>query len=927
MKYDEKLSAFVPADALERAVHQGDIAAMLASLQAMSAAERKSRIGSLEGMGRLMRSSHWVDSPYARQWGGEAQVVQYRALQAATIVCGQPEDLLLHVDRQAALDRDAFATLCAQFGIDAQAWRAGLQQVAGALLSAFAQRIAPVQSLVAAGLIDRPESDDYAIGLMALPRTLQRPRTMGDQFASDPGLYQATLRLFDVEGTSEHNLAAVDKYNHSPESAWSHIFLAGVEQGEFTRIQLLDKTLGTLERDWPQFRAGWFSRFHETLAPAAQEMAPFTARYLGLCQSRIPPTVTLTLGVLKTLYAAGHVEGAALLAALQPVFYSSAKAQVDMALKLAEAAVKREPALAHAASAVALHGLVHEAADLQKKIIERLKTWGMDDAAHGALAAYLDSIAVVNRPALAAMAGEAPVARAVPAAVPQAVGSGPLEPLDASRVLAAIDDAAELVERIAFVLENPGETDELERVLEALVRLAPLPQPWVKQCAPVVKRARKLLRSEVAGRLARLLVFVVEGERLPDLRDDPHRGKQKPQADEFLALRVDDLIDQAAQGWRLTPLASPTHARGFIDPAVFIERIAAFQARGAVAALGEQVRGLLRLAPPPGTDSAALGKKARALADTPLVRALRHALGEEGVAISGKTQDEQALFAAAARIRHPGKDDPRVLKALGDLGPDGPCAARYRRAVWPRSWDYEGKTYVHHDLLLAVADVPTGTPCALMAVRRVGMDRAFDEAMLRYVAAVLPSSLESFFAQGCLQIGNNLDWWEAQWQNRAYLAPLLDPTVPVTAAQPMAVQLLALALAGKEPGQTALAVDALVQSFFEGRLDVQALGGELRALLASSLAMAKRYSRSLQAAVRADAGLASPVFELLCEMLAADIDNPPKDLAALMELLLELALTLQRGLPKPTLDVLARLQVGGKGRAVQKSLLMLGGNT
>ena len=104
MKYEEELPAFVPADALERAVHQGDFAAMLASLQAMSAAERKSRVESLEGMGRLMWSSHWPGSPYARQWGGEAQVAQYRALQAATV----PDRIML---RRAGCDSTTVKSL------------------------------------------------------------------------------------------------------------------------------------------------------------------------------------------------------------------------------------------------------------------------------------------------------------------------------------------------------------------------------------------------------------------------------------------------------------------------------------------------------------------------------------------------------------------------------------------------------------------------------------------------------------------------------------------------------------------------------------------------------------------------------------------------------------------------------------------------
>jgi hypothetical protein len=919
MRNEEELPVFVPADALEHAVHQGDFDATLASLQAMSTAERKACAESLEKMGQMATCSHWPASPYARQWGGEAQTAQYRALQAAIVVCMAPKALLDHANPQVVLDPETVAALCKQFGIDAAGWRAALQQVAEAELRAFAWRILPVQNLVAAGLIDRPQNDDYAIGLIALPRALNRS-TMDEKFDRDPGLYQAVLRLFDVEGTSEHNLSAVDKYNYSPKNYWSYIFMEGVARGEFTRPQLLDKTLGTLERDWPQFRAGWFSRFHETLAPTADEMAPFAPRYLGLCQSRIPPTVTMALGALKTLHVAGHVDGASLLGAVQPVFYASAKSQVDAALKLAEAAVKREPALAQDASAVALHGLAHEAADLQKKLIERLKAWGMNDAARAELEAHVQSVATVNRPALLSLIGNVGPAASVeiPVAEQPPVGHGPLDPLDTSRMLVPIGDVTELVDCIAFVLENPKDIDALERVLEALVRMAPLPQPLLKQFAPVMKRALKLIDREVQNRLARLLAFVGGGKR-----PQGHSEKsQKPKAEEFLASRVEDLIDQAAQGWGLAPLASATHARGFIDAAVFIERIAVYQARGVQAPSGEQVRGLLRLAPA-GDRSAALRNQARQLADAPLARALRHALGEDGVPITAKGDEEQALFAAAARIRHPGGDDPLVLDALGDFGPDGANAARYAWSVDARSSTYAGKTYVHHHLTLSAAEVPASTPHVLMAVRRAGVDDTHDEALLRYMAAVVPSSLESFFVDGCRQVGNNLDWWEARWQDHAYLTLLLDPTVPLTAVQPMAVLLLALALAGKEPGQTALAVDALVQSFIDGRLEVPALGAQLRALLSTPIVMAKRYAKSLQAAVRADGRLAAPVFDMLCEMLAADVENPPKNLTALMELLLEIALSSQRTLPAPTLEVLARLSLGGKGRAVQKSLLGL----
>lgn len=731
-----------------------------------------------------------------------------------------------------------------------------LDGLAEAYLARSPATIGTVQELVVAGLVPRPDSEAYITGLIALPRTLyfgQDKLSMKACLEADPALIPLLLRLFEVEGTGEHNLAAVDKYARREDLQWDRIFLMLSREGYFSRDQLLDKTLDTLARDWPQFRAGWFSRFHGVLAPTVDEMAPHAPRYLGLCQSRIAPTVTFALGALKTLLAAGKIEGSALLAALQPVFYASVKAQVDAALKLADAVVKRDGALAHAASAVAMHGLQHEAADLQKKIIERLRAWGLDAAMREALAAQLDGVAGVNRPALAALVGE-PVAtkRAAASSADMPVvplGTGPLDPLDASRVLVPIDDVAELVERTAFVLENPAATDELERVLEALVRMAPLPADQRAAFAPVLKRARKL-RSDaaVARHLARLLVFVASGERMPrPPTNDYLIRRDKVAGDGLLSLRIDDLIEQAAAGWGLAPLSAATHAGGFIDPAVFELRMTAWRTRVVGTALspvllGEEARARLRLWP----------------------------AAERG---------QPLTYAWSLRVSQ---------------------------------WEVQGKAYTHHHFELTGVDTD-------------GLGRSPDwaDASVLYRASIQPGRLEAFFADGCNAIGNNLDWWEAQWHNRAYIDLLLAPTTPITAEQPMAVLLLALALAGKEPGQTALAVDALVHAHLDGRLDAPALATQLRTLLATPLVMAKRYARSLQGAVRADARLAPVVCGLLCEMIMANVESPPRDLAVLLELLLELSLTQAQPLPAGTRAALMAMPLGGKGKAALKALLLL----
>ncbi len=820
------------AHLLEAAVRTADAPALVNWLAALPLAQRKALRGAARQLYKQMSTERWTSgttedghtthfSPTAL---GDARL---GCAAQALALCGTADDVAgAWIESK---DLMALAQRCELPCLDG---------LAEACLAQSPIHIGQVQELLAAGLVPRPTGEAYTIGLIALPRALHHQHNLLEYLRADPDVIPLLLDLFEVEGTGEYNLSAVDKYAKGVERQWDRIFLALCSEGFYTRATLLDHTLGTLERDWPQFRASWFSRFHDTLAPTVEEMAPHTARYLGLTQSRIPPTVTLALAALKALHAAGRVEGAALLAALQPVFFSSVKGQVAAALQLADTVVKREPPLAAMAATVALDGLQHEAADLQKKILDRLAKWGLDDAGRALLASRLDSVASVHRATAAALAGvEAASAPVQPLAAPvdaAPAGTGPADPFDPARALAPIADDETLVERAAFVLENPAEADELERVLEAMVRRAPFDDALRAQCGPLTKRARKLQDKAVAGPLARLMLRLLgeEGAIAPVpnwVKDD--------RMEKHLYARIQTLGDQALKGWGLPPLSAATHQGGFIAPALHAQRLVDYAAHGAKPAKAE-------------------------------------------------------LDLAQQRLQRPG---------------GAPQVAAPKWQVRSRSSTYADNTYTHHDLLLK-PEPPTSS---------------YDGAELNYLASQTPGALETFFAMGSREIGNNLDWWEAAWADRHFLLPLLWPVTPITAQQPMAVLLLALALAGKEPGQTATAVDVLVQSQQEGRLDGAALGQQLRALLATPLVKAKRYAASLQAAVRADARVAPTVVKLLCDMAAANIESPPKDLAALLVLLLELALSHQLPLPAYTRAALTAMKLSGKGRTVQRQLLDL----
>ena len=131
------------------------------------------------------------------------------------------------------------------------------------------------------------------------------------------------------------------------------------EQGVYPRAVLIDKTLSALERGWIQYRSGWFSGFHEMLAPTVEEMRPHAGRYLALLASRIPPTVTFALESVATLDDAGHIDARALLDALRPAFSSAVKGHIEAGFKILDRLVKRDSKHALRAAQLIVPALAH----------------------------------------------------------------------------------------------------------------------------------------------------------------------------------------------------------------------------------------------------------------------------------------------------------------------------------------------------------------------------------------------------------------------------------------------------------------------------------------------------------------------------------------------------------------------------------------
>ncbi len=501
-----------------------------------------------------------------------------------------------------------------------------------------------------------------------------------------------------------------------------------------------------------------------------------------------------------------------------------------------------------------------------------------------------------------------------------------MNPQRAIRPLATLD---ELIDAALATLEDPDQYDEIERVFDGVSRLCDQrPDDFDRRTGPLLKRAKQLttrhhvvpfsgvhpmtnllgvLLSWLSGQCAtlrptRLHNHAAVEYSLADITDTWYVSTP-PRTGASLATRARALADRAASRQAGPLLSAPTHAGGWIHPLALAKRVQLMHGANEAGDL-EQVLALLRLAPDQRAESIPLleGLKGEFTA------ALRYTLGAPRIAI-GETP---WLWVAAARARSAWADDPRVESRHSSLGPDAAQAARPSYKV--------GQLKTPTPLRIVVSPAVSGTPDPqLLSVllwkseREPGLEEASVSA-IRAFQSIWPLAQEAFCAQGAAAIAANLDWWEARWMNRAYLEPLLDPDLPL---RPMALLLLLLGLAAKDPSESGLATDAAVAAIADGRFDSESAGKLMAQLLPSGLIKAARWAKTLSNVARTSPLHAVVVCGTIGSSLRGKPATYPKDLHALIELLKELVIE-NRQQPRrrgPTLPgVHHRLQQACQGR-------------
>jgi len=780
-----------------------------------------------------------------------------------------------------------------------------------------------VRPLVLAGVIPRPDRPSYTMAMLAATRRWKA----ADLVAFDPAVLDIEAwRLFEVEGGGEDSLANHEKFFGD---SWGDCFRDLAARDAVARRRLLDASLAALARDFATYRAGWFSRFHETLVPTDEERAERTGAYLGLLRSRVGPTVSFAVAALVRIERAGLLPADLLLDRIRPVLAEASAGAATAALGLVARAGEGSQELARRAAIVASEGIANPSPEVQGRaiaLIGRLAGEPDDDLTR-ALTRRQPDVAASQRTALAALiarssggaVGVAPSASVAPSPAverqPPDSASRP-SPIDPDREVAPLQTVEALVDVAVSVLESGGPADDLERVFDAVGRLSgDLAVSRSRLTAAVGKRARAILDRrgtrpfggfDPRADSAAVLLAWSRGELVEPLLA---RRSADAGSGAFLSARSHELAEASAAGRPFISMAAPTHRGGWIDPAVLVRRLAA----GAPASRLDLVAALLRLAPD-GRDAALSAAKGL---DGEAGSAVRYALG--GDERIGPTA---AWWVAAARVRSPGEDDPAVERRHPGLGPDAGRVARLRLSVTDRRPYFGGFGLDMEPPLpeTTSADLPT-----VLLFRTAGAflvnDRS-DPSMLRWMATIQPGARETWAAVGALHLGRNTDWWSAEWANRAFLEPFVDP---VTAIGPHARTLVGIALGARDAGERGIATDVARLALADGRLTAMSLAEGLRTAAVAACDRPNRWAVSLADVAADSPAHAAAVAEAIARTLPALADRPPAKLVPLLRLLDELlAATAGQAAPDGRAALERLAAGGGQGGRLARSALARG---
>lgn len=808
-----------------------------------------------------------------------------------------------------------------------------VELLSGGELRAWGANWKTVRALVRAGLCQPPKHDNYVLdalnGIWPAYEANKTPPKLVDLLLQERDwLEQDFWRLFELDGNGEVSLANSDKYSKSAYQTWSDALVELSRRQILSRERLLDASLAALSRDFIQFRAGWFSRFHEALAPTPAERVERVKHYLLLLGSNIPPTVAFALNAIVIVHKVKPLPAAELVGALQPALSARGKAVVKTAIQLLRNAAGRDPLAGLEVCLAVMPALLNEAADVQKAVFDLLEAHAQpgDPALASKLEEYQGAVVPSLKNRLKPWLNGKDSRAAQPSKSETTVAGKPvLSRINPHRAIEPLRNLEDLIHLAGVVLEDPASPDEIERVLDGVSRLCDQrPKDFQDRSGPLRKRALQkrdgrqgdyVSRPVLERQLAMFLLTWIDGKDA--FTETPEQVSCGQNQYAFLFRRLEVLGHRVASQQALPLLSAPTHAGGWIEPCALAERWLQWQKAGLKLDLEEQVLALLRLSPEGREKAIILAKKLSG----EVGEALRFALGDK--VTMGKTP---ALWLAAWRSRQPYGDLPEFESKYPRLGPDAGTGAQYTWEVRAERNKFLDRKWTSLKLKLQTKPAcPKALSIAFLPVLFHGPIETSEEGkkeLIRWAAQLWPANREAMFARASTRLEIAVDYADAMDRELcAYVEPLVDWH---TELRPMACLSLALSLAAEENSLRGHAQDGLIAAISEGRLDVDLLGSTMARLLETGINRFMRWAKALGEVARVSPLHANAVINLIAKVLGGDPAKAPRNLSALLEVLFELLCeTNQRLDDKRTREYLSGLSMGGKTAKLVKQVLAI----
>ena len=758
------------------------------------------------------------------------------------------------------------------------------------------------QPLWKAGLCERPTGD----GIILHYYSRWAGSFLGHEQAELLG--GDVWRFFEVEGGGEDSLANHDKYLKKGQLGWAERLKNFSEDGTLDRQRLLDASLDALERDFAQYRAGWYSRFHVLMQPNADEMAARSDRYLRLLASSIPPTVSFALKHLQALEKAGVLDPSDLITALEPALQARAKGTVTTSLKLLQSAAKRQPDLREVAASKAVLALISEDAGVQEAALDAIEALGAGHVA-GDLAGYVDMVAPSVRPRIAALVGVSSQSVSEPAPDVAPLEAEPIMPVDSAEAALAL---------FLSVLEDPRNPFEVERAIDGISRFGLALRADEHALSPLRKRAKQVCsapgESDIRFVLALSGRAFAEGVDLKAVLRQESNGSKDFNFVPPLSLQEAHLernkavLARLADHQSLPMLSLPSDTSGCVHVDDLFSRLESYRAAAVEPDETDLALAFMRL----DTDR---GQKHNLPTDTEVDRAVAYALDEHV-----KVGPTPELWAAAWIARDPKTADPSVSKLFKEPTPGCGIPAIMtlkvgRKVNGPYAWI---------DTEVPISPENQIKSRALPALFWLNRRKHFDDsccghtfADIAWASITWPANVEPFFRIGIIV----QDTWQKLSDNptRAYLEPFFRPGPSVGQ---LGAGLLAYYMACEDKSVSSLAIEATATLALQERLTAEGFSSGLKPFLMSNTLPTSRWTKALKEV--AGFGASGFARKVITNVMDFPPEQTPRDIGGMLELCYELHLADNAALQSPAaVACLKAIPGGGKAARFRKKLLAL----